>query len=70
MGLKRLGEKSLVLQKNRNFSFFSAQFLFLLLEIEKKMFRVSARRLFIYNFAWGLQKTTKKVYLVPKKLAG
>jgi hypothetical protein len=27
---------------------------------------VSARRLYIYNFAWGLLKATKKLYLVPQ----
>jgi hypothetical protein len=31
------------------------------------MCRVSARRLSIYNFAWGLLKATKKVYLIPQK---
>jgi hypothetical protein len=31
------------------------------------MCRVSARRLSIYNFAWGLLKATKKVCLVPNK---
>jgi hypothetical protein len=29
--------------------------------------RVSARRLSIYNFVWGLLKATKKVYLMPQK---
>jgi hypothetical protein len=32
------------------------------------MCRVSARRLSIYNFVWGLVKATKKVYLIPQKL--
>jgi hypothetical protein len=31
------------------------------------MCRVSARRLPIYNFVWGLLKATKKVYLIPQK---
>jgi hypothetical protein len=31
------------------------------------MCRVSARRLSIYNFAWGLLKATKKVYFIPQK---
>jgi hypothetical protein len=31
------------------------------------MCRVSARRLSIYNFVWGLLKATKKVYLIPQK---
>jgi hypothetical protein len=34
---------------------------------EKKMCRVSARRISIYNFAWVLLKATKKVYLIPQK---
>jgi hypothetical protein len=33
----------------------------------EKMCRVSARRLSIYNFVWGLLKATKKVYLIPQK---
>jgi hypothetical protein len=36
-------------------------------DIVKKMCRVSARRLSVYNFAWGLLKATKKVYLSEKK---
>jgi hypothetical protein len=32
------------------------------------MCRVSARRLYIYNFTWRLLKATKKVILVPQKL--
>jgi hypothetical protein len=35
-----------------------------------KMCRVSARRLSIYNFAWGLLKATKKVYFVPQNWEG
>jgi hypothetical protein len=31
------------------------------------MTRVSARRLSIYNFVWGLLKATKKVYLIRQK---
>jgi hypothetical protein len=31
------------------------------------MCRVSASRLSIYNFVWGLLKATKKVYLIPQK---
>jgi hypothetical protein len=31
------------------------------------MCRVSARRLSIYNFVWGLLKAAKKVYLIPQK---
>jgi hypothetical protein len=31
------------------------------------MCRVSAKILSIYNFAWGLLKATKKVYLIPQK---
>jgi hypothetical protein len=33
----------------------------------KKTYRVSARKLSIYNFVWGLLKATKKVYLKPQK---
>jgi hypothetical protein len=32
------------------------------------MSRLFARRLSIYNFAWGLLKTTKKVNYVPQKM--
>jgi hypothetical protein len=35
--------------------------------IKWKMWRVSARRLSIYNFVWELLKATKKVYLIPQK---
>jgi hypothetical protein len=31
------------------------------------MFRVSIRRLSIYNFVWGPLKATKTVYLIPQK---
>jgi hypothetical protein len=34
---------------------------------KKKMCRISARRISIYNFAWGPQKVTKKVYVVSQK---
>jgi hypothetical protein len=33
---------------------------------KEKMYRVSARKLSIYNFAWGLLKATKKVNLMPQ----
>jgi hypothetical protein len=36
-------------------------------KITKKMCRVSARRLSIYNFVWGRLKATKKVYFIPQK---
>jgi hypothetical protein len=38
--------------------------------MRKKICRVSARRLSIYSFAWGLLKATKKVYLVSQNWKG
>jgi hypothetical protein len=42
----------------------------MIFKIKKKICRVSARRLSIYNFAWGLLNATKEVYLVPENWKG